>query len=495
MSACSEFAEHVWKPGSCKNCFHPRSAHVSSKGRKSLCRDEEEDEGASASTFIKPTIAVKPTMINLDTTEMAAEFTISTQQVFGRKLLCFLCMGASYTRDPLNVQMKLCLLYMCMSLTLVLFLAKKQFAIIISPKLNPIFFLPFAYLFIFLKAHKSPIGLKNILDLSSFYIESNGCSKSLKDVMLQNGISTKLDYSSRTPGSPHAPPTTGCVFIMQDDCCSPSGLKENFSPQVAKTPKCTYITSCDSLVHHHKQEVQVITNTATGNINGTVNGASAETLCVLSSPVATPESLNVLDLFSHCSSSDSLTGLATPKSEPIYAESSKRKCRPRQNAETITEVSDDGEGQRATITVVAAHTEENNRTFYLSSPDSAVSTQWLHLSPTTPDDPSNPVFSWPSSPAIMGTTPVSANVFVQTETKASPPIPPKRNLRSPKLGTSSLSPLPELNFRVSPPLKLSQGEAHSSCPGRNARGVCMYEGMCRANNTVILKGSVIVPQH
>ncbi|KAK3555325.1 hypothetical protein QTP86_014921 [Hemibagrus guttatus] len=396
MSACSEFAEHVWKPGSCKNCFHPRSAHANNKGRKSLCRDEEEDEGASASTHIKPTIAVKPTMMNLDTTEKTAEFTMNTQQ-----------------------------------------------------------------------AHKSSIELKNILDLSSLYISSNGCNTTLKDVMLQNGISTKLDYSSRTPASPKAPPTPGCVFIMQEDCRSPIGLKENFSPQVSRTPKCTYIASCDSLLHHHKQEVQVITNIATGNINGTVNGASAERHCVLSSPMASPESLNnasVSDLFSHCSSSDSLPGLATIQSEPIYAESSKRKCRPRRNADLITEVSDDGEGQRATITVMAAHTEETNRTFYLSSPDSAVSTQWRRFSPTTPDDPSSPVFSWPSSPVVTGTTPVSADLSTQTETKASPPIPPKRNSRSPKLGTSSLSPLPELNFHVSPPLKLSQGEAHSSCP-------------------------------
>lgn len=283
--------------------------------------------------------------------------------------------------------------------------------------------------------------------------------------MLQNGISTKLDYSRRTPKTP---PPTGCVFIMQEECCAPIGLKENSSPQVAKAPKCTYIASCDSLLHNHKQEVQVIRNPATGNLNGTVNGASSETLSVLSSPAATPESLNnpsLSDLFSHCSSTDSLTGLATLQPEPIYAESSKRKSRPHRNADVISEVSDDGEGQRATITVMAAHTGENNRTFYLSSPDSAVSTQWLRFSPTTPDDPSNPVFSWPSSPVIMGTASVPTQ-SMEAETKASPPIPPKRNSRSPKLGTSSLSPLPELNFQVTPPLKLSLGDAHSSCPGK-----------------------------
>lgn len=102
MSACSEFAEHVWKPGSCKNCFHPRSAHANTKGRKSLCGDEEEDEGASASPYIKPTIAVKPTMMNLDTTETAAEFTMNTQQVFERKLLHFLFMRTTHTKRQLS---------------------------------------------------------------------------------------------------------------------------------------------------------------------------------------------------------------------------------------------------------------------------------------------------------------------------------------------------------------------------------------------------------
>ncbi|KAM9451470.1 inactive tyrosine-protein kinase PRAG1 [Clarias gariepinus] len=396
MSACSEFAEHVWKPGSCKNCFHPRNAHANAKGRKSLCGEEEEDEGALSLPYIKPTIAVKPTMMNLDTSEIAVEFTTNTQQT-----------------------------------------------------------------------NKSLIGLKNILDLSPLYIDSNGCSKALKDVMLQNGVSTKLDYSSRTNVSPKAQSNTACVFIMQEECRSPISLKESFSSQVVKMPKGTYIPSCDSVLHNHKQEVQVIINTAPGSINGTGTGASSETFSVLSSPVATPDSLNnasLSDLFSHCSSTDSLTCLATLQAEPIYAESSKRKCRLQRNTDVINEASDDGEGQRATITVMAAHTEENNRTFYLSSPDSAVSTQWLHFSPTTPDDPSSPVFNWPSSPGVHGASSVSTDLLVQTEAKASPPIPPKRTSRSPKLGTSSLSPLPELNFHVTPPLKLSQVDSHSSCP-------------------------------
>lgn len=145
-------------------------------------------------------------------------------------------------------------------------------------------------------------------------------------------------------------------------------------------------------------------------------------------------------------------------SEPIYAESTKKKRRaqgvqpesPKQFQGSEHELS--GENPRATITVMAAHTEENNRTFFLSSPDSAVSTQY-HFSPTARKDPSSPAFPWPSP--IHNTPPVSTDACLTStlhpKPQSSPPIPPKRNIRAPKLGTSSLSPsmsspvpLPEL---------------------------------------------------
>ncbi|TRY54251.1 hypothetical protein DNTS_010116 [Danionella cerebrum] len=50
MSACADFADHVWKPGSCKNCFHPLSAHAPNDPELMI--------------HSKPTIAVRPTMIN-----------------------------------------------------------------------------------------------------------------------------------------------------------------------------------------------------------------------------------------------------------------------------------------------------------------------------------------------------------------------------------------------------------------------------------------------
>uniref|UniRef100_A0A671RXG6 Uncharacterized protein n=1 Tax=Sinocyclocheilus anshuiensis TaxID=1608454 RepID=A0A671RXG6_9TELE len=85
MSACGEFAEHVWKPGSCKNCFHPRSAHGQTGTAGGACVRTSligEDEGGvtSPSPYIKPTVAVRPTMMNMDiTVEVKTE--MNTEQV------------------------------------------------------------------------------------------------------------------------------------------------------------------------------------------------------------------------------------------------------------------------------------------------------------------------------------------------------------------------------------------------------------------------------
>ncbi|KAE8284999.1 Tyrosine-protein kinase PRAG1 [Larimichthys crocea] len=142
-------------------------------------------------------------------------------------------------------------------------------------------------------------------------------------------------------------------------------------------------------------------------------------------------------------------------SEPIYAESTKKKRRPQgnglqshpespnqtKNSPKCSEFELSGETQRATITVMATHTEENNRTFYLSSPDSAISTQ-CHFSPTARKDPSSPAFRWPSpshsAPSLVTEASLAPTLYPKPQ--SSPPIPPKRMTRSPKLGTSSLSP-------------------------------------------------------
>lgn len=92
MSACSDFVEHIWKPGSCKNCFCLRSDHQLAPGqpqprashlpppprlppRPDNCRLE--DEGVNGSPYSKPTIAVKPTMMSSDASEVWTEANLS----------------------------------------------------------------------------------------------------------------------------------------------------------------------------------------------------------------------------------------------------------------------------------------------------------------------------------------------------------------------------------------------------------------------------------
>jgi len=85
MSACGDFVEHIWKPGSCKNCFCLRSDHQLAPGhlpppprlppRPDNCRLE--DEGVNGSPYSKPTIAVKPTMMSPDTSDVWTEANLS----------------------------------------------------------------------------------------------------------------------------------------------------------------------------------------------------------------------------------------------------------------------------------------------------------------------------------------------------------------------------------------------------------------------------------
>lgn len=94
MSACSDFVEHIWKPGSCKNCFCLRSDHQLATGlpkarASSLpavsrlpARPENyrlEDEGVNGLAYSKPTIAVKPTMMSSEASDLWTEASLSAE--------------------------------------------------------------------------------------------------------------------------------------------------------------------------------------------------------------------------------------------------------------------------------------------------------------------------------------------------------------------------------------------------------------------------------
>uniref|UniRef100_A0A8C1HZH0 Protein kinase domain-containing protein n=1 Tax=Cyprinus carpio carpio TaxID=630221 RepID=A0A8C1HZH0_CYPCA len=419
MSACGEFAEHVWKPGSCKNCFHPRSAHGQTGTAGGACVrtsliGEDEDGVTSPSPYSKPTIAVRPTMMSMDVT-VEVKTDMNTEQ---------------------NNQ-------------------------------------------------KTSVGLKKALDLAPLYIDSNGCNKSLRETIIQNSISgKKFSPNVRSPtGLSKDCMIISNIFLSQDDGSVQHSLKENGNSgsyrQMTKAVKSTYANG-DLCLHNGTGNSDGVTSplrasaverqarTTPGN---EVNGSSNETPGTSPSPM-TPDSFreSLSDSCSNRSSVDSLVGLQSPQKspsglkerEPIYAESTKRKRRLNaqcdrnapQSSESETEVNV-SDNQRATITVVAAHTEANNRTFYLSSPDSAVSTQWNHFSPTAPKDPSGPSFTWPNAPVATETT--------QPKPQSSPPVPPKVSTRPPRLGTSSLSlPLPELSFHVVLPPNQMTSQVHTN---------------------------------
>lgn len=215
------------------------------------------------------------------------------------------------------------------------------------------------------------------------------------------------------------------------DTMSPNPLPSPNSPPVLSKQTslsdsfCSYHSSTDSLPG------------ADGSVGGQARSGSPQSPADMDSTQSAPNSPD-----------------GKPNLEPIYAESTKKKSRPHENGVPSNQVSPNrdkntsqcreldapGESQRATITVLATHAEESNRTFYLSSPDSAISTQ-CHFSPTARKDRTSPAFRWPS-PSRSAPLSIETNGSpgLYPKPQCSPPIPPKRTNRSPKLGTSSLSP-------------------------------------------------------
>ncbi|KAK7896563.1 hypothetical protein WMY93_021888 [Mugilogobius chulae] len=386
MSACSDFAEHVWKPGSCKNCFHPLSAHRAGSGpslRRNSQRGEEEGVLTSPSPYSKPTIAVKPTMMSLESNETMTDINMNIDQE------------------------------------------------------NP----------------RSPVdrfGLKKLLGLSSLYIDKNGCNKAHKDTGLRSP-ENKMDLNkcfSLSALSPNKNSKDSVlisnIFVTQEDGKTCQSFRKNDtckqinSTEASRNSKSTYIgNGVKTHYPEHEQASQVMdvsvsspTKVHNGYESKVITETTSTSFCTalnLDSNGSTPVSPQLSppspsgSSCSNQSSNGSLsegsggkhmfsnpqtpTGTGSSQSnsptgqldkEPIYAESTKKKQKAPDNLKSPTKnprssSSSDGpaEYQRATITVMAAHTEENNRTFYLSSPDSAVSTQ-CHFSPTARKDSSPP---------------------------------------------------------------------------------------------------------
>lgn len=360
---------------------------------------------------------------------------------------------------------------------------------------------------------KSPVerlGLKKLLGLSSLYIDGNGCNRAaLRSPGSQKDFNNCFPVASLPPSLlPKDPMINSNIFLTQEEgkgCQSfrkhPSGdagKQQNTTPTRTKgtcneahQPSADVPFSVDmapsSPLAVHSNDISMLSAAAIASSpSRTSIDTSNHSLTPpqLSSPTLSKQTSFSGSSCSYRSSTDSLPGEdrsgdrqvepGSPRSpaemgssqsvpsspngpldsEPIYAESTKKK-RKAQGTEvrsppespnqerSPSQVSELelAETQRATITVMAARTEENKRTFYLTSPDSAISTR-CHFSPTSCKDPISPALCWPSpshsSPSL--TSDASLSPAPHPKPQRSPPIPPKRTNRSPKLGTSSLSP-------------------------------------------------------
>ncbi|XP_072227601.1 inactive tyrosine-protein kinase PRAG1-like [Leuresthes tenuis] len=473
MSACSDFAEHVWKPGSCKNCFHPLSAHKTvgvPDGSKPAAFLKGDEEAGITSPYSKPTIAVKPTMMSLDTSE-PKDVNMNVEQDTTKSPADRMALKKLLNLPPLYIDDNGCnKAHKDVVLRSPDANIDYNNCISLSPSILPKDSMIISNIFVSQEEGRGSQGLKkNSNEDSHRQQNSTAVTKST-----YNGgvVTARTNHVSRE-GSVEIPLSVDIV---------PSSPAKVHSNGVSSGGGTSVITKTFSTS---------TTSYTTASSVDTTNHTSKNALH--SVPILSKQSSSS-DSSSYRSSTDSLTGpedslgrrggsgspqgspaIGSPQSipnfpdgrvvsEPIYAESTKKKRRPEGNGlqshpespnqtrqSHCSELEQSKESQRATITVVAAHTEENNRIFYLSSPDSAISTQ-CHFSPTAHKDPSNPAFRWPSptcSTSSLGTE--SSHPPTQhTKPQSSPPIPPKRSIRSPKLGTSSLSsisspvPLPEL---------------------------------------------------
>lgn len=364
---------------------------------------------------------------------------------------------------------------------------------------------------------KSPVerlGLKKLLGLSSLYIDGNSCNKAaLRSPENQKDFNNCFPAASSPPDTlPKDPVIISNVFVTQEegrgsrsfrkDPSEDAGRQQNRSPTRTKStynqagvrrtssqesrqpsvggPFSVGIAPSSPAAAHCNHTGVVSASGVAASPSSTDSSNNSPTPPQRSSPALSKQTSFSDSSCSYRSSTDSLPGedrmggrqveSGSPRrapdtggsqsvpsslnSEPIYAESTKKKRKAQENeaqsvpespnrAESSSQGSElgTGETQRATITVMATHLEENKRTFYLSSPDSAISTR-CHFSPSACKEPSSPAFRWPSpshsSPSL--TSEASLSPTSHPKPQRSPPIPPKRTNRSPKLGTSSLTP-------------------------------------------------------
>ncbi|KFO60655.1 Tyrosine-protein kinase SgK223, partial [Corvus brachyrhynchos] len=524
MSACSDFVEHIWKPGSCKNCFNPKSSHrlqtppdvgacgVLPDGARTKPESLVlEDEGVNTSPFSKPTIAVKPTMINSDVSDAWADVNmnadlsqVSWGVISGKQLLlksgdaqricpdnfgnggvrkpflhnqpsdCLSCCPPSYSmvglrslegRVERNVSIH--------SLVLVGEVGKQE------DRVKDKFALP----------HQVPCPNPSALgDRSTTNSSRNPSSQAREGAVLPSGgdcghISSIFEseggeYCSIT-NCHKEHPVPGWRHRDAPQTPRPSGRTVKFSEEERRAVNVAFCITKDQSdplsyalcsdrknLALHTEPASLPESTGSSKVAALALSREDEDLPLPGEPSVTggprtegsntPQQALVEPQRPHLSE--------PARGDPIYAESTKRRkaqlkaVGSQAKAEklargTAKEKADglwkdggwalggekeyqDSTGQvAAKITIMTAHTEDDHKTIFLSSPDSAVGVQWPCMSPT-----SHPDFGT-SSPAIEAgqifqasgsenSTRFHLAAPVKTSLTESPAIPPKMSKNS-----------------------------------------------------------------
>ncbi|XP_068089705.1 inactive tyrosine-protein kinase PRAG1 [Hyperolius riggenbachi] len=426
MSVCNDFVEHIWKPGSCKNCFHPKSDHRRPQAltdgkssnlpslptlngiRTKTDNSNQDDDIIIAALYSKPTIAVKPTMITSDTAEEWTQMnsTEGLSQVNWKMSSTnhsILKSGdtSKVIMDNLNKPLKQN------------YGSSSVFNGLPSPdkkiEINAVHNLTYVSHFsgqvdkaVFLK-EKLPTSQQQQTQSS---IES--CDEASEKLRCHREdpalipLKSSCGYSTRAQSITDKPSAHGSFLSRGTAACETSVRPD--------AVLCTQTKPVNSELASSKNKYFSRTKVSLPS----ESGCQSETRsCIsmkdgsLTSPTFTGSQTSEFH-------PPSLPAELRKDIEPIYAESSKRK---NVSSKVVTAMcqrekrEDDGKNQclissdrvlhetvtpvTARITVMAAHTEDDNRTIYLSSPDSAVGVEWTCSSPSSVENMSlSPTFVW-----------------------------------------------------------------------------------------------------
>ncbi|XP_059857046.1 inactive tyrosine-protein kinase PRAG1 isoform X1 [Delphinus delphis] len=588
MSACSDFVEHIWKPGSCKNCFCLRTDHQPAPGRpqpragslppppRLPPRPESgrpEDEGLSSSPYSKPTIAVKPTMMSSDASDGWTEAGVSADvaQVIWRR---------APGKLPLPKQEDVPVVYLGS------FRGVQKPAGPLAPADGGHPRCPPAYAMVGLHSLE-PRGERSVAfhpvslpdeklgredkptipyqeltspqesfrqKLAAFAEMTSGCHKGPRPYPsaqpLRESLPSEDDSDQRCSPSGDSEGGEYCSIL---DCCpgSPGGQDASQAEDSGRrqgcrdcSPACWEQGMCSKPTEEERRALsfprecrsqgptenpprlgpkkQSLTSEAASSSDGLSCGSASSRASSPLVPQHESDSCSLMkapgpgkqqDSGCHGVASSRCLGLTgepqapshpgeTAQPEPIYAESTKRKkavpvpSRPQAKAEqaaaaqgqgqvrmanTWAQKTTSGWGQdregpevapqvAATITVMAAHPEEDHWTIYLSSPDSSVGVQWprgpLSQAPEAGEGE-------PSAGQGLSSRESRHHGASESTPKGRPAIPPKLSKSSP--AGSPVSP------SASPQPSLSEGNSGVTGPQPPSRGPADAASSCRAN--------------